>query len=275
MSALEATTTAEVVVRRTLDELALSARTEYQAAAEHLAGALSHFIRFGEVLLEARSRLDEAGEGWLKWLKSIGINHQFTADRAMRLAFYKDRLPSEAFQVRRDASGRVLNPSWNNALQYVSGLPPIRNKGQIGYPESTRQEAHRLHAEGLTAKEIGAILNVGASTVRYWVLPGEEQRVRENRRRYKAKNLRIATAARKQMRREERDLIAKSVGGELAVAYGHLRSCLAALDRSVANCDDITVAGVARRTISQLHGAENSLVEAMQAERGRLAGGVG
>lgn len=252
--------------RASLDELGEAATLEYAQASAHLAGALWHFIRLGDVFLEARSRLDAAGEPWIAWLRSIGIEHHFTADRAMRLAFYKDRLPPEAFEVWTDARGRRCNPSWSKALMYIRELPPAHGKRSRGYPPETVEEARRLVAEGLPVRDAAKTLGVGESTVRLWVLPGEKERVRRNQRAAKQRAQRAAAALRQAEQRAERDAMAVASGGEMEIAYGLLRRTLASLSKA-SSSNSPTVSAKIDEAIRSCHSAENRLIEAMTQSR--------
>lgn len=264
---LEITTVDNALSAMSTDELATLARHEYEQAAAQLAGALGHFIRLGEVLHVARLRvMDERGK-WIEFLRSVGIEHQYTADRAIRLAVYRNHLPEAAFQVRRDAGGRVVNPSWNNALTYLRGLPAVASKASPGYSDEVRLEAARLRKTGLTYRQVSEALDVGQTTVRFWLDSDYRKRKAEANRRVKAKANREATQLRQLKVREERDALARSTSSDLSTAYGNLRKALAALDRAISGTADLAVAGAARRSMGQMHSAENSLVEAMRAQR--------
>jgi hypothetical protein len=249
----------------TLDDLAAEARVEYAHTSAHLTGALAHFIRLGEILHVARQRVEPGT--WIVWLRSVGIDNHFTADRAIRLAVYRDHLPPEALQVRRDGAGRVRNPSWNNALTYLRGLPPVGPKGNRGYDETIKREAARLRKKGLSYRQISEALNVGETTVRSWLDTDFRRRKKLANKRARDKITKDATAARRARRREERDGLAREASTELADAYGNLRKALAALDRAIGASTDVSVVGAARRSMGQMHSAENSLIEAIRAER--------
>lgn len=246
----------------TLDELADAARRELSQTESHLVGALAHFIRYGEILLVART-LVPSGE-WMRWCESIanssGRTYEYkTSVAAMRLAHYKDHLPAEAFETWIDDAGRLLNPSPHRALSYVRGLPVINRKGVVGHGESTRDEARRLRKAGLPYDEIGPMVGVSSTAVRMWCEPGAEAEYNKRRRAREREQRAAQRALRKEHERQERDRLARATGGEIADAYSLIRRALTAIDR----------AGQAPDAIRHLHKAEEAIVEAMREQRGQ------
>lgn len=244
----------------TLDELGEEVMQQRHAAEVSLATALGHFVRIGVVLLHARERVPD--EEWDSWCELHGMS-KTSSNRAMRLAYYRDELPPEAWQPSVNRAGRLVNPTATRAEVYLRGLPPVRPKG-FRYEQGVVDEARRLKAAGVPQVDICELLGLSAATVSVMVRPGAQaEYARKHRRRYAARRLTEREAARalaEKREREERDRLAKATGGELSKSYGLIRQALAALDK-VATEPSV-------EATRHLHRAEESVVEAMRAERG-------
>lgn len=237
----------------TLDELAATAARQYGEAETALFGALGHVVNLGATLTEARRRVDHGD--WRAWCDAIGIS-QHTANAAMRLAHYRNHLPTE---IRVDGRGRTLSPSVGHALQYLRGLPDVRPRGTPAkFNDDDVSEAKRLHAAGVPVKEIADLLGAFPASVYKWLDP-EAYRARQRRNRVaRTQREREARAAKRalerQRERKERDRLAKATGGELEVAYTHVRRALAAVSK----------AGTVELAERALLKAEEELIAAMR-----------
>lgn len=236
-----------------LDELSEAASAEYKATQSALVGALERYVKFGNVLLEARGRVPD-GE-WLQWCAKVGAP-QATVNHAMRVAYYADRLPSEMWDVSGGV-GRKQGNVTHAALAYLRGLPDIHPKGRTGPDPKMVAEARRLLHSGAKVAEVAEMFGVHKSTIRDWMDPQAARASREAKARRKKQRRQVAAAARRQMEREERDRLAKTHGGELSEAYSLIRRALAQIDRARA----------ADEAILHLHRAEAAIVAAMREQR--------
>lgn len=247
-----------------LDELAAMARAENAEAEQHLVGALKHYVRLGEVLLAARARLKDEKVAFAAWLESVGLGGRSSPYQAMRLAHYADHLPRSAFEPHITSRGSVKDPSITSALVYLRGLPDLafnRHRDEV------RDEALRLRSSGMPLAAVGKILDISPTTVHGWCDPKKKRAYDKRSTQYKRTVRAQKRALKDQQERAERAELVRAVPGDFSKVYGHIRQALSILDRITAGDNPATVA-FARKAISQCHSAENTIVEALQHERG-------
>lgn len=253
----------------TLDDLAEAAMLEHGRAELALVGALAHFVRLGEILLEARRRVGQ--DGWGAWYRDRLGMETAVVSNVMRLAHYRDQLPSEVFECYRQADGRLANPSLHRALPYLRGLPPVNPRYRLKGDSRTINEVRRLHSTGMNYKEIAALVGVHETTTRRWCDPkGEKERVKRNSEResIRQREKRAAAAAlKKQRKREERDNLASRTGGELSEAYALIRRTTATLDRALGGAMTGDVRGRIELAIRRGHLCEDEIVLALRSSR--------
>lgn len=238
----------------TLDELASMALGHVRSTEASLINALQHWVAAGEVFNIARDRFGPGGKGWGKWCEQLGVS-QAAIGEAMRVARYKDQLPPEVFAIWTDARGVKRDPTIGRALEYVRQLPPIRPRGKNNTSDiAALREANRLVNEGMSLRAAAAMTGITHETVARYRDPArfaEKDRKKEERRREQARAKKALAAQRE---RQERDRLARATGGELDVAYTHVRRALAAISKD-------TRAPEAERLLLK---AEEHIVDAMR-----------
>lgn len=236
----------------TLEQISEAARAEYAHACVDLASALWHYIRLGEILLVARRRMD--GPQWKPWLKTVGVTYD-AAQRSMRLASYRDRLPAEITTAWRDLRGHIRPPSASRALAYLeglSGVPPMRLA-----PAIRRAEGLRLFQEGMKQTAIADLMGVRKETVWRWVHP-------ESRKRQQAASVRRArqrrqerAALQEKQRADERAARFASADTATQEAWNLVRRALAAAQAAINGKTGDVVR--LREAMSHLYKAEDAL----------------
>lgn len=240
----------------TLEELAALANANYVAMGNALTRAVACAITIGDVLNEARDRFTAVPE-WERWLSENFHAGYSGANNYMRLAFYKDKLPAEAWIRGPELPHKgYAKPGLTSALSYVRGLPPIRRSG------SQRQldwkEANRLHKEGLRYSEIATLLGFDPETVRYACQPKARQRLidAQRRRRERARKAEAALKERQEAQTLRKEM--KAEGGPVEEAWNLIRKALdvaqQAYDRSGGEKRRVISA-----TIAALHAAEDEI----------------
>ena len=249
-----------------LDELGQQAFYEYEQTAVHLQNALSHYFRFGEILLTARPLVEP--NGWMKWLEATGCESYETAAKAMRLAANKDALPDEAFTVWQDSRGRQLSPSVTRALRYVRGLPDSYIKGSFSYDNEVRVEAVRLHdEEGLNATVIASMLGTSRTSVRNWCNPEGITKDRTARQARRRRDIAARQALKEQQRRAERDVLASATSPNLSRSYALVRKLALALDAASNASTQQSSDADLRLAVTRCHNCEDAITQAMRSER--------
>lgn len=191
---------------RDLDTLAADLDVEYSNVVEHLASAVHHSIRCGEILLAARKLIIDGT--WQKWLTANTELNQNQAAQFMRLAYYRDLLPPEAFSQYVDHRGMTRSATWKSALTYLAGLPPFVIPGWHHVPAELKAEARRLHDEGMTYVAIGNLVGRSATSIKAWCNP-ERTRIQERsyeKRKKQHDQLKRAEAAERAADERERKL---------------------------------------------------------------------
>lgn len=198
--------TAPELEKLTLDELAERAREQSLEVGRRLSSAIAVAIELGETLHELRRRVqnEDGSEGWILFVRSeLGMTED-SASRLIRLAYYRDRLPDEAFEPYVDEAGHRQFPGYSRALEYLKGLPhvPDDRPGHNRTPPERIAEIRRLYAEGVPVQEIARLLNASKRTVRRYV---DENFDRRNRAEEKRRQAERRDALRALQRERERD----------------------------------------------------------------------
>jgi hypothetical protein len=223
------------------DELLATANREYEAGRAAAEASLSHAIACGEALLELRTRLKAAGDNWQAWCERHFAGSYCTANRLIRIAVYKERLPHTAMYP-------------HEALAALSDLPVTR-----GY-SALRVEAERLAAStDMTPRQIAMSLGVAHSTVGTWLDPRRRQKQREA----EAASRRRRKAAQRALRQQDRDDAMRRHGGGVAECYSLVRKTAQQLDRTADRHEDPEVRHALREALSAIARAEDLIVRAV------------
>lgn len=142
----------------TLDELSVAATAEWQACESALVGAFARALRCGEILLVAYRHETMTKGAWEPWCERTGITRE-GASNLMRLATYRDHLPTEAFTPWTDARGRPAGEKDRRRRERERKL--ARRRARAALREKTqRDERDRL------AKTTGGELAEAYSLIR-------------------------------------------------------------------------------------------------------------
>lgn len=193
-----------------LDELAATVNREHRLCLEDIESALSHAIRAGEALMEAK-RFVPHGE-WSRWVADNVRGDREKAWRYMRLAKYQDLIPPGLGQ--------------GDAIVYLRSVVPSGRSSTASTP--VYEEALRLCKQGdMSHEEIGRLLGVHRSTVSHWVAG--------TRGGNRADKMRLARAkrARRALRQVERDKAMRRIGGKADEAYSLVRRAAQEVDRAM------------------------------------------
>jgi DNA-binding transcriptional MerR regulator len=234
----------------TLDDLAQVVNEEHSQVQIALSHGVMRAIRAGEALLEARERVPK-GE-WVSWIEDNLEVDRGIVKTYMRLAYYQEELL---------ASGR--GSSVKEAVAALRGLPGIaRSYGPVKSDEAKR-EAKRLHEKGVPLREIARLLDTTHTTVKMWVDPEfKRKRLKEGRERN-----RQVSAAKRALRRQEREKAIKRIGGSAAGAYSLIRRCAVELDQAIQNVEHRELEVALRSALENLYKAEDDVVRALGVDR--------
>lgn len=247
--------------QRTLRELADEANREHEATESSMLDVLSHAIAAGKALLEAKNRTLH-GE-WQAWLEQNFAGSRETASRYMRLAYYED-----VVLPRPWASGGVGRSSrWTadttaeltRAWQYLRGLPPAGDGRRPQHSEEIKSEARRLHAAGVSYREIARMLGVSHHSVPRWCDADYRRRRQAEANRQKARQ-RDEAARRKQQARDRAVARTKGPGSE---AYSLLRRAAQMLERAAVEAEDREVRAAFTAAQAQIYKAEDRIMRGL------------
>lgn len=223
-----------------LDALAEKVAREHSLVVEAGWSMVDHAIAAGEALLAAK-RMVPSGR-WEWWLEhsfdGVGVTPQ-TLRSYMRLARHAE--------VVREANPRTLQA----AARLLRGSSDSRVDGTL------IARAKRMRADGQSYRVIGEALGVSEATVRRYV----DRRRAEQQARYHRDR---THAARRALRRAERDADAKRAGGSVAHAYAHLRRTLESLERAIHAERDAEAKAAMHTAMNSLYNAEDSLNKAIR-----------
>jgi hypothetical protein len=219
-----------------LSDLAEVVRQEHALVAQAGATMVEHAIRAGDALRTAKAHVQRGG--WEAWLgQEFPDKHPKTLRLYMRLSKFQERV-------------REAQPASIVHAQRMLAFEAIRP-----HEDELREEAHSLHQQGLTQKDIAAQLGVSHYAVASWLNP----KLREQRR---AKKNQQSKAARRALHDKQRKAAVARVGGPISHAYGHVRKALDALQEAADGQLDREARQAVHRAIGRLHTAEDLIVKA-------------
>lgn len=194
-----------------------------------------HMIAAGEALLRIKEQTPYGA--WVEWLKTnledVSFGHaQFYMRCAHHQALLREHRPADC----RSANRLFASVAPSNTV-----------------PQELKDEARRMHKAGATYKEIAERLDLNYKSIPDWVNPKRRERRRQHRRD-------LSLAARRAERRKQRDAAVKRKGGEIAIAYGHIRKALEALQRADRELVGGEMHDLVSRAMAGLYRAEDSVV---------------
>jgi len=225
----------------TLNDLAQEIGREHDAVRQSVSDSLTHSIRAGELLLEAK-RLVEFGH-WDEWLAEQALAWNMSIEWArsyMRFARYQDLILQQQL------------PSAKAARAYLRSSV-VRD---VRFDPTLRKECERLYKEGLTQKAISVELGVSQPTIWRWLNPQKELKYR----RMRAKTSRQGRSA---LRAQDRKALAKKVGGDLGEGYSLVRLALDTLERAAVQHTGDTRRDI-RSAMNSLYNAEDAVAQAVR-----------
>lgn len=187
-------------------------------AKEGISDALAAALDLGHVLSVVKERMAEADE-WSEWL---GANVDVSRNQALmyiRYWTYREHLFASSEPV-----------TMKNVAHLVRGLPSVAYVNAV--PAQRKAEAQRLRKAGMSYAEIGEVLGVTASAVRFYVDPSASRKLKEARRRREA----TRQAAAKALAEKERHAAVKRRGGKADRMYQALRNLLPDADQAINEC---------------------------------------
>jgi len=241
-----------VEVEISLEQLAEAINKSHRAAHESAWAAVSHAVEAGQALLEARQRIDSGT--FEDWVSANTEMAYATANRYMRLAFYKDELPTSD-----GLTSATHGVGINAAQKALRGLPPIPKVFGSNGPVATKMDievAKQMRDEGRSYRDIGEALGRNETTVYYWLNPKSRQRNRDGARSRR-------TAEREAFKRSERDKAVKRAGGDASHAYSHLRRCAADVQSAIDKSTDREQGAHLRTALDDLYRAEDQIMKAL------------
>ncbi len=243
---------------RSLADLARQIRDTLAQLRDLAADGVTKAIAVGELLFVAREALSEHSsfESWIN--AETGLTYP-TANRYMRIAHYKDKLPTTPKDW--DTIGKPGATTGINAAQtHLMGLPSIpRLNDSVGnriVSEADKDTAQLLRAEGLSYQQIGDRLERNSGTIYFWLNPKAAKSNRDSGR--KRQQL-----ARMGLKRNTRDAAAKLRGGEVARAYTSIRKCAVDLDAAIVDSSDEDEKQFLRSALNNIYLAEDRISAAL------------
>ena len=182
---------------------------DHRSTGAFIAQAVNHAIRCGEALNELKHRVP--ARTWEQWATDhlhVG-KHQRTV--YMRLARHQEVIQAHNVTSIKEAA-RLL------ARTGITVPPPSTDPSLVA-------EVKRLRADGWSYAAIGHELGITYATTRRMIDGNRERDAENNRRRNEAIRRAMRAARNEQVRK-----LAKTNGGDLASAYGHVRKALQRLE---------------------------------------------
>lgn len=205
---------------------------------QHRAKAVEYAILAGLALRELRSSITKTE--WNLFLKESGIGYN-KANTYIRLSNHPE--------IVRDVTGGVTAAA--RLLARTGASRAYR------HDESVRRDAADLYKQGQSPHQISQELGVTASTVSRWVDPSDDRTKKAWARLKNKKRSELL------LRLEENKKIIKKNGGDLAIAYSHIRKAIEAIER----VDKISYQRVNHIT-HQLYDVEDAVVRASKEQSG-------
>jgi hypothetical protein len=109
-------TTTEIDGSNSLADLAARIRIEHEACTTALKRGLQHAIAAGELLIEAKAKLNKHGR-WLPWLRDHCVMPERTARLYMRLASNREQIGNVADLSIRGAIALLATPKGTHSPQ--------------------------------------------------------------------------------------------------------------------------------------------------------------
>lgn len=241
-----------------LDELASTARYEHEQTFAAVSSALTHALRCGEALVEARERLRAGCGDWAAWVASTGISIG-AAQNYRRLALSRAVVLSD--DCPRTISGALAH------LRQLGqpAIGPTGGHNRTPLLEDDIAAMRRLREAGTSYERLGEQFGVSRAVVQQRLDPEFQRRSSEATKRHR----RRARAAKKALEREQRDQAVKRAGGKPAKAYSLLRQCASELDRAAGEAEDEETRLALSSALRHVHKAEDEVVRALRLERTR------
>lgn len=237
----------------TLDELTDLFQERQRILATATRTTLEAAIAAGEVLREARSRI-EYGH-WTTWLRDQAGIDRHVANTYIRLAENQQALPAD-----RDLGVR-------DALTFLRGVVSANGRAPRNRtPDTVKGQIRRLEGLGLERKEIAKLVGVSRETV-YSTLDRDYARKRAAIKRENARRRDQERRALVEMeKRVERAALARNAGGLVERAYGEVRRLCDALDKALAQAEPQQAHDL-REALRLAHKAEDAIVVALKQAR--------
>jgi lipopolysaccharide biosynthesis regulator YciM len=124
-------------------------------------------------------------------------------------------------------------------------------------------EARRMHAKGMTYKQIGEVLGVSDQTIALHLNP-ERQRQKQT---YMRRLSREKRAAKNALIEKERDKAIRATQGAPAEAYALLRRTALVIDKAISEAEDAATRTKLTAALGFTHKAEDEIVRALRLER--------
>lgn len=243
---------------RTLEELAEIANREHEAVGTALHSAVLHAVRCGEAIAQAHKMVGTSN--WTVWVsENLGFTYQY-AGRYMRLAHYRDQLPPEIHHPYLDNAGRMRQPSIKRALNYVRGLPPIADFEARQTPKEIQREAKRLHAQGMSYREIGRLLAISDCAAAAACDPDRRRRSTESSRRYRQRQ----KQARRALSLQEKNVTARQAGDTLGKAHTLLLQTASQVNAALREIEDRDVKRLLDEALGFVYLAEDAIGKALR-----------
>jgi hypothetical protein len=248
---------------KTLTELAEVANAEHQATGAALVDALGHAMNCGNALLAARDKVGP--KEWDSWMTDNLRFGRGGATIYMRFAYYRHMIPAALTEPYVDSRGGLRQPTFTRAAAYVKGLPPMFDDVfRLRLPQSTRDEAKRLHKEGLNYTQIGNLLGISKNSALLICDPKARARYRANAQERRRQITAGRRALREKERREALDATVKNAGGALADAYSLIRRAAQRIDQASAEINDSESRHDLRQALTSVFQAEDAIAKSLK-----------
>jgi hypothetical protein len=237
----------------TLTELAIELNREHHLVGEALSHAMTHAVRAGEILNQAREQIGQSGQ-WIKWLSENFDGSRDLAQYYLRIYEYQDLVKG--------------CPSVFQAMKRLKGMPAIRlSSGVTGknrrHSEETKEEVRKLFSNGMARREISELTGIPEKTIGTWVDPEVFRRYKERNRAYQRKLRQEQKQKREEAKQRAAERDASRVGGSLAESYSLIHKLEKPLALASRNAGDPEIERLLNSAIYHQHKALDAIVEAL------------
>lgn len=237
----------------TLAELAAELNREHHLVGEALSHAMTHAVRAGAILNQAREQIGQSGQ-WFNWLRENFDGSRDLAQYYLRIYEYQDLVKG--------------CPSVHQAMKRLTGMPPIRlSSGVTGknrrHTKETKEEVRTLFTNGMTRKEIAELTGIPEITIGRWVDPEVYRRYQERNRIYQRKLRQEQKKKREEAKQRAAERDARRVGGSLAESYSLIHKLENPLALASRNASDPEIERLLNSAIYHQHKALDAIVEAL------------